>query len=102
MNAVVSVQSLVSFSPFLLDRSGKKMGFLSLDHFWVPLHLRPPIMAFGSFLIYTGKNIPAGYFALFGPLVYQGASFFYKKSTTQKELRNKEHQIKHPIPHEEK
>jgi len=36
------------------------------------------LITFGGFLIYTGKNIPAGYFTLFAPLLYLGVSFLIK------------------------
>jgi len=34
------------------------------------------LITFVAFLIYTGKNIPAGYFTLFAPLLYFRSEFF--------------------------
>lgn len=51
------------------------------------------LIAFGGFLIYSGKNIPAGYFTLFAPPLYLGVSFFDKKHRERKEQEDKEKEI---------
>jgi len=50
------------------------------------------LMLIGALLVYERKDT-AGYFALFGPLIYQGISFFIKKSNDKKELEKKDQEI---------
>lgn len=50
----------------------------------------------GFLLIFTGKNVPLGFFTMLGPVFIQGAGFFYNKSRERQELKRKTEEV---FPH---
>lgn len=50
------------------------------------------LMLIGGYLVYERRDT-VGYFALFGPILYQGISFFIKKGNERKELEKRKQEL---------
>lgn len=77
------LEDRVTLSNVKNERLGMWLSFISLIF----------LSGLGFILIYTGKNVSAGFISFLGIMIIQGANFFFRKRKERKDLIRKEKQV---------